>query len=255
MKKIILAGCFIFMMALCTACSSDGGSDTKENTSAAEEKKVLSKYKVPEIQGADETDQLSQATKGETIAVMKIKGFGEIKFKFFLDDAPLAVKNFVTLADNGYFDGQNFHRIIDDFMIQGGDPTGTGTGGESIWGEEFENEISSDLLPLRGALCMANSGPDTNGSQFFIVQAKPDAAKEVLESGAVKLTEEQEKLFEEQGGDPSLTGSYTVFGQIIEGYDVLDQVAGVETEDNGSGEQSKPVENVTIEKVTIEKAK
>ena len=102
---------------------------------------------------------------------------------------------------------------------------------------------------------MANSGPDTNGSQFFIVQAKSDAAKEVLESGAVKLTEEQEKLFEEQGGDPSLTGSYTVFGQIIEGYDVLDEVAGVETEDNGSGEQSKPVENVTIEKVTIEKAK
>lgn len=255
MKKIILAGCFIFMMALCTACSSDSGGDTKENTSTTEERKVLSKYKVPEIQGADETDQLSRATKGETIAVMKIKGFGEIKFKFFLNDAPLAVKNFVTLADNGYFDGQNFHRIIDDFMIQGGDPTGTGTGGESIWGEEFENEISSDLLPLRGALCMANSGPDTNGSQFFIVQAKSDTAKEVLESGAVKLTEEQEKLFEEQGGDPSLTGSYTVFGQIIEGYDVLDRVAGVETEDNGSGEQSKPVENVTIEKVTIEKAK
>ena len=72
--------------------------------------------------------------------------------------APLAVKNFVTLASNGYFDGQIFHRVINDFMIQGGDPTGTGTGGESIWGEEFKNEVCDELLPLRGALCMANSG-------------------------------------------------------------------------------------------------
>lgn len=102
---------------------------------------------------------------------------------------------------------------------------------------------------------MANAGPDTNESQFFIVQAKPDAAKEIIDSGVTDLTEEQKKLFEEQGGDPSLTGSYTVFGQIIEGYDVLDKIAATPVEDNGSGEQSKPVENVVIESVTIEKAK
>ena len=255
MKKMILAGCMVLAVALCAGCSSKSKTETATTASSEEGKKVLSKYKVPEITGAKKTQQLEEAQKGETIAVMKVKDFGEIKFKFFLKDAPLAVKNFVTLADNGYFDGQTFHRVINDFMIQGGDPTGTGTGGESIWGEEFENEISENLLPLRGSLCMANAGPDTNESQFFIVQAKPDAAKEIIDSGVTDLTEEQKKLFEEQGGDPSLTGSYTVFGQIIEGYDVLDKIAATPVEDNGSGEQSKPVENVVIESVTIETAK
>ena len=145
-------------------------------------------------------------------------------------------------------------RVINDFMIQGGDPTGTGTGGESIWGEEFENEISENLLPLRGSLCMANAGPDTNESQFFIVQAKQDAAKEILDAGVIDLTDEQDKQFEDQGGDPSLTGSYTVFGQIIEGYDVLDKIAATPVEDNGSGEESSPVDDVVIESVTIETA-
>lgn len=193
-------------------------------------------------------------SKGETIAVLKVKDYGEMKFKFFLKKAPLAVKNFVTLADNGYYDGQIFHRVINDFMIQGGDPTGTGSGGESIWGKEFDNEISDDLLPLRGALCMANAGPDTNGSQFFIVQAKADTAKEALETGSMNLNEKQTKLFEEQGGYPSLTGSYTVFGQMIEGYDILDKIAGTEVEES-NGEESHPVKDIVIEKVTIENAK
>lgn len=254
MKKIILAGCMVLAMALCAGCSSNDKTETATTSSAEEGKEVLSKYKVPEITGAKETNQLGEAEKGETIAVMKVKDFGEIRFKFFVNDAPLAVKNFVTLADNGYFDGQIFHRVINDFMIQGGDPTGTGTGGESIWGEEFENEISENLLPLRGSLCMANAGPDTNESQFFIVQAKPDAAKEILDAGVIDLTDEQEKQFEDQGGDPSLTGSYTVFGQIIEGYDVLDKIAATPVEDNGSGEESKPVDDVVIESVTIETA-
>lgn len=103
---------------------------------------------------------------------MKVKGYGEMQFKFFMKKAPLAVKNFVTLASNGYFDGQIFHRVINDFMIQSGDPTGTGTGGESIWGEDFDNEVCEELLPLRGSLCMANSGADTNGSQFLSCRRK-----------------------------------------------------------------------------------
>ncbi len=255
MKKIILAGCMVLAIALCAGCSSNDKKETTTAESSEKGKEVLSKYKVPEITGAKKTDQLGKTEKGETIAVMKVKNFGEIKFKFFLKDAPLAVKNFVTLADNGYFNNQIFHRVINDFMIQGGDPTGTGTGGESIWGEEFENEISKNLLPIRGSLCMANAGPDTNESQFFIVQAKPDTAKEILDSGVVDLTDEQQKMFKEQGGDPSLTGSYTVFGQIIEGYDILDKIAATPVEDNGSGEQSKPVEDVVIESVTIENAK
>ena len=256
MKKRLIAGCLMFTMIFCAGCSTAKSEDSsKTMTEKKKEDKVLDKYKVPEINGAKKTNQLGEVSKGETIAVMKVKGFGEMKFKFFLKKAPLAVKNFVTLAANGYYDGQIFHRVINDFMIQSGDPTGTGTGGESIWGKEFENETSGDLLPLRGSICMANAGPDTNGSQFFIVQAKSDTAEEALDAGTIKLTEKQEKLFREQGGYPSLTGSYTVFGQMIEGYDILDKIAAVETQDSGSGEVSHPTKDVVIEKITIESAK
>lgn len=250
MRKLILTGCLIFSMAICAGCGAKKSTDdtSKTTTEAAKEDKVLSKYKVPEIIGAKKTDQLAEATGGETIATMKVKGFGEIKLKFFLKEAPLAVKNFVTLAANGYYDGQTFHRTINEFMIQGGDPTGTGTGGESIWGKEFKNENSDQLLPLRGALCMANSGADTNGSQFFIVQAKADTAKQILESDSSGFTEEEITAFEDQGGYPSLTGGYTVFGQMVEGYDVLDEIAAVETEGE---ENSTPVKDVVIEKIII----
>ena len=219
-------------MSLCVGCSSKK-EDSKETTTATTEAKmkVQSKYKVPKITAAKKTDQLAEAQKGETIVTMQVKGYGEMKFKFFMKKAPLAVKNFVTLASNGYFDGQIFHRVINDFMIQGGDPTGTGTGGESIWGD------------------------DTNGSQFFIVQAKSDTAKKGLEEGTMDFTKKQKQLFLDQGGYPSLTGSYTVFGQMIEGYDVLDKISGCETKDSGSGKQSQPVKKVVIEKMAVSNAK
>ena len=136
MRKIIAAACLMAAMTLCVGCSSakDGSKDTTKATTETK-MKVQSKYKVPKITAAKKTDQLADAQKGETIVTMKVKGYGEMQFKFFMKKAPLAVKNFVTLASNGYFDGQIFHRVINDFMIQSGDPTGTGTGGESIWGE------------------------------------------------------------------------------------------------------------------------
>ena len=256
MRKIIAAGCLMMAMSLCVGCSSKKEGSKETTTATTEAKmKVQSKYKVPKITAAQKTDQLAEAQKGETIVTMQVKGYGEMKFKFFMKKAPLAVKNFVTLASNGYFDGQIFHRVINDFMIQGGDPTGTGTGGESIWGEEFKNEVCDELLPLRGALCMANSGADTNGSQFFIVQAKSDTAKKGLEEGTMDFTKKQKQLFLDQGGYPSLTGSYTVFGQMIEGYDVLDKIAACETKDSGSGEQSQPVKKVVIEKMAVSNAK
>ena len=150
MRKIIAAGCLMIAMSLCVGCSSKKDSSEGTTKATTETKmKVQSKYKVPKITAAKKTDQLADAQKGETIVTMKVKGYGEMKFKFFMKKAPLAVKNFVTLASNGYFDGQIFHRVINDFMIQGGDPTGTGTGGESIWGEEFKNEVCDELLPLR----------------------------------------------------------------------------------------------------------
>ena len=114
--------------------------------------------------------QLRQPAAGDTVATIKTNK-GDIKVVLFPDAAPKAVENFTTHADNGYYDGVIFHRVIPDFMIQGGDPLGKGIGGESIWGRPFKDEFSRDYHNLRGALCMANAGPNTNGSQFFIVQA------------------------------------------------------------------------------------
>ena len=188
------------------------------------------------------------------MVVITMENGKQIKLQLEPDKAPSTVKNFEKLVSEKFYDGLTFHRVINDFMIQSGDPTGTGTGGESIWGEDFDNEVCEELLPLRGSLCMANSGADTNGSQFFIVQAKADTAKKGLEEGNVELTKKQQALFLDQGGYPSLTGSYTVFGQMINGYDVLDKISGCKTQDNGSGEVSQPVKKVVIEKMTVSNA-
>lgn len=119
--------------------------------------------------------QLEQPTAGDTVAIMHTS-MGDISIRLFPEAAPKAVQNFTTHAKNGYYDGLTFHRVINDFMIQGGDPDGTGSGGESIWGEPFEDEFDQKLMNLRGSLAMANAGPGTNGSQFFINQAKPDGS-------------------------------------------------------------------------------
>ncbi|MBR2337910.1 MAG: peptidylprolyl isomerase, partial [Clostridia bacterium] len=114
-------------------------------------------------------NQLAKPIAGETVAILHTN-HGDIAIRLFPDHAPKTVENFVTHAKNGYYDGLIFHRVINDFMIQGGDPTGTGCGGESIWGHPFKDEFTPELHNLRGALSMANAGPGTNGSQFFIVQ-------------------------------------------------------------------------------------
>lgn len=113
--------------------------------------------------------QLTLPEEGETIAVLHTN-MGDISMKFFPEEAPKAVENFITHAKDGYYDGLTFHRVINNFMIQGGDPVGNGTGGESIWGDSFEDEFSNKLANLYGSVAMANSGPNTNGSQFFINQ-------------------------------------------------------------------------------------
>jgi cyclophilin family peptidyl-prolyl cis-trans isomerase len=148
---------------------------------------------------------------------------GTIKFELLEDDAPKTTENFRLLADKEYYNGIIFHRIIENFMIQGGDPLGEGYGGESAWGGKFNDEIdaSSPLYQgpyAAGTVAMANSGPNTNGSQFFIMHK-----------------------------DYPLPPSYTKFGNVIEGQDVVDHIAVVET--NAS---DKPVEPVVMEKVYIE---
>src|SRR6266545_3863042 len=138
---------------------------------------------------------------------------GAIAVELFDDDAPKTVENFLKLARDGFYDGVIFHRVIPDFMIQGGDPTGTGSGGP---GYQFEDEINDHKI-ARGALAMANAGPDTNGSQFFIVTAE---------------------------ACPWLDGKHTVFGRVIDGLDVVDAISTVETDAS-----DRPREQVTIQRV------
>ena len=173
---------------------------------------------------------------------------GDLRIKLFPEHAPKTVANFIALSKDGYYDGVIFHRIIKDFMIQGGDPTGTGMGGESIYGESFEDEFSEELYNIRGALSMANAGPNTNGSQFFIVQNQhlPYSKKEIARGG---WPEPIAEIYAEQGGTPHLDRCHTVFGQLLDAasYEVLDAIASVET-----GALDKPVEDVVIQTIEIE---
>ncbi|SOB43973.1 Peptidyl-prolyl cis-trans isomerase [Weissella viridescens] len=181
---------------------------------------------------------------------------GPITVKLFNQEAPLAVQNFMTHAKQGYYDGTNFHRVVKDFMIQGGDPKGTGASGHSIWyqkdskidaGNGFKNETSPKLYNIRGALAMANAGADTNGSQFFINQNHDNQMKKI------DRNQYPEKIYKayRNGGNPSLDGKYTVFGQVTDGMQVVDQIAAGKVKMSESNEQSKPVNLVKIKTITI----
>ncbi len=171
MKKLMAV---TLALALFTACSGEnapqGGDPSKKGDNA-----------MTQI----DNPQFAEA-KGPT-AVIKTN-MGEITVQLYPDEAPKAVENFLTHAKNGYYDGVIFHRVINDFMIQGGDPTGTGRGGESIWGSSFEDEFSSKLHNFRGALSMANSGTNTNGSQFFIVQCDDPLTDDIAENTMLQWT-------------------------------------------------------------------
>ena len=148
---------------------------------------------------------------------------GTIRVELLEEDAPKTTENFITLAQRGYYDGIIFHRVIKGFMIQGGDPTGTGRGGESAWGGRFNDEINSSSAVYQtgykaGTMAMANAGPNTNGSQFFIMHV-----------------------------DYPLPPSYTIFGRVTEGQDVVNAIATTPT-----GPGDRPLQDVKMEKVTIE---
>ena len=171
---------------------------------------------------------------------------GDIKIQLFPEQAPMTVENFVRLAKKGYYDGTIFHRVISDFMIQGGDPEGNGTGGTSIWGHPFEDEFSRDLFNLRGALSMANSGPNTNGSQFFIVQNKNMPKRYIKQMEPAGYPKEIIHAYK-QGGTPWSDGRHTVFGQVIDGMDVVDEIAKVK-----KNKMDKPLEDVVINNIEIQ---
>ena len=155
----------------------------------------------------------------KTIAVIKTN-VGVMELELFKDKTPKTVENFVGLANKGYYNGIIFHRVIKDFMIQGGDPTGTGRGGNSLWGGSFEDEFDSSLNhDSAGILSMANAGPNTNTSQFFITLVPT----------------------------PWLDGKHTIFGKIITGMEVLISIGNVKT-----GPGDKPINDIVMESVTIE---
>ena len=158
-------------------------------------------------------------TNDTTVAVIKTN-MGTIDVELFSKETPKTVENFVGLAKKGYYNGVIFHRVIDDFMIQGGDPTGTGRGGVSFWGGKFQDEIVPSLVfDKAGLIAMANSGPNTNGSQFFITLVPT----------------------------PWLNGHHTIFGKVIGGMDVVKAIGKVP-----KNKMDRPLKDVVIESITIE---
>lgn len=238
---------------------------------------------------------------GDTYAIITVEEFGDIKVKLFPEAAPYGVQNFIDLANSGYFTGKNIHRVIGDFMLQGGSLNGNGTGGTSADGGEFYCEINPRMRHFYGALCYANAG-GRNTCQFYIVNNKTSQvvnddyyasmmaeyldyknlfleyrdnydensneyayfnrqAESVGSSidgwDRVKGKDADGSIaakYAEVGGTPSLDGSYTVFGQTVEGFDVIDAISAVEVTDNGMGEESSPVKEILISSVTIHTA-
>ncbi len=259
LKKVLAALlCSITAAACFTSCGkeievSESGSDTdgsiSDNSSAADEKDEIKNDKENESEAAPAN--FTAPEKGEQIIIMKIKDYGEVKFKLFPEYAEKGVENFVELAKKGYYDGLTFHRVINDFMIQGGDPLGTGTGGESIWGEKFDGGTDPHLIHAAGALAYANSGSTaTNGSQFYIVTGtvyEPEELDDLLSYYKISLSQEAKDIYTTQGGTPWLDGGYTVFGQVFDGLDIIFEAQKVQV-DAGN---NKPVEDLIIESVTV----
>ncbi|MDA9462876.1 MULTISPECIES: peptidylprolyl isomerase [Enterococcus] len=242
-KKLFLTMSMAATLLFAAGCTSNGSdtasSSTKESTEKTTETSTVESIDLNSL----ELPQLNTEVADNEDLVEMVTTKGTIKIKLFPELAPKAVENFMTHAKDGYYDGVTFHRVIQDFMIQGGDPEGNGTGGESIWGEGFETEISNQLYNIRGALSMARTqDPNSNGSQFFIVQNSDDMHDGLLKDDYPQAIIDAYK----NGGYPSLDGEYTVFGQVVEGMDVVDAIAAVETDSS-----DKPTEDVKIEKINI----
>ena len=255
----IIAVIIFALVAAIILSDSNKKEEEKKNNNTTNKSAVNSVNNTTEDDKTDDVNytenaeaQIAAPKSGETIAVMHVKDFGDITFKFFDDKAPKAVENFLTHAKDGYYNGVKFHRVMEEFMIQGGDPTGNGTGGESIWGKGFAEEIDESLVPYRGALCMASTGygKSSLGSQFFIVQA--NATNEM--KNALSQYGYPEGLidsYSKYGGYLSLYGMYTVFGQVVDGMDVVDKIVKVEKNLSETGELSVPVNDVIIESIEV----
>ncbi|WRS26753.1 peptidylprolyl isomerase [Oscillospiraceae bacterium MB08-C2-2] len=264
-KPIRLLSILMVTAALISGCSKQDDKSSSSQAENSSEPPAVSQGDPTVSEAAEHNQtikeedinlvQFEKPAADQPIAVMKT-GMGTIRIMLFPEQAPKTVQNFVTHAQEGYYNGLTFHRIIENFMIQGGDPLGNGTGGESIFKDAsgkavpFEDEFSLDLWNFRGALSMANAGANTNGSQFFIVQAPVVSADLLNQLKQINCPEKIVNKYAEVGGTPWLDGAHTVFGMVIEGMDIVDQIAAVEV----NGNSGSPVEKVVIETITIENA-
>ena len=235
MRKIPLLLLTVLLLVVLSACGkgTDNGQTNDVNGANDPEEKLV-----------DYPQLSSKVADNEEVVVMNTT-LGSIKIKLFPDIAPKTVENFLTHAKEGYYDGVIFHRVMDEFMIQGGDPTGTGAGGESIYGDSFEDEFSDSVFHFRGALAMANAGKNTNGSQFFIVQKTVVDDASLHQEKELVYTDEILQAYEEMGGTPHLDHAHTVFGQVIEGMDTVDKIAKAEAN------ETRPIEEIVIESIEI----
>lgn len=276
-KRILMCG-LLAAAALLTGCG----------------KKYEMKSKKPaEIESFDGNVKDVAPKSGDLIATFEIEDYGTIKAVLFSEAAPVGVENFRKLCDSGYYKGLKIHRVMKNFMLQGGSANGNGTGGEAmVNGGRFSIETAQNARHFYGALSYANAGAENNTTQFFIINNKTpqnisnfdekgtqqeiDKAMDYLNENADKASQDaidrylsdvqynQNTLdflkyasddvkarYKEKGGYPYLDGNYTVFGQVYEGFDVIDELSAVEVENNGSGEKSKPVKDIIIKNVTV----
>ncbi|SDM75907.1 peptidylprolyl isomerase [Bacillus sp. OK048] len=236
---------FVLLIGVLVLAGCGTSKEKEEAASGSTASKTEEKEGSDQVANAVYPQLSNEVSENEKLVEIETT-MGNVKIKLFPEYAPKAVENFVKHSEEGYYDGLIFHRVITDFMIQGGDPNGNGTGGESIYGKPFEDEFSKNLYNLRGALSMANSGSNTNGSQFFIVQKKsvdPSMKTEMEKAGFPK---EIIGAYEENGGTPWLDQRHTVFGQVVEGMDIIDKIAETPVDD-----KDKPVEDVIIKGIKI----
>ncbi len=282
--SIISIATLILSLTACTGKSSTASSASSSAlpaaSSAVASQTAETDSRIRPSDGKAIGYQLEKPVNGEEIVVLTTN-MGVVKLRLFADAAPKTVENFKGLINKGYYNNVTFHRVMKDFMIQGGDPKGDGTGGTSIWDKDFQDEFNTNLLNIRGSVSMANKGPNTNGSQFFINQRgaspaidwnyfqqaydvykqSPDAFIQQYKTGWIdmtKVTDDYKKIYNEKGGNPNLDGAYnivqtghTVFAQVVEGMDVVDKIASVAVD----AESNKPTTPVIITKADIEKYK
>lgn len=215
---VVLVGVWLVVRANSTSPESGESNNNANTNSNAAVPTLTPSTNTPTMPSTQETTEIK-----DKFVTLSVKGYGDIKFELYEEDAPKAVENFIRLAQSGYYEGISFHRIIPGFVIQAGDPTGTGSGGESAFGKDFADELNPNAPSyktgyVKGVLAMANRGPNTNSSQFFVTLGDMNQ---------------------------QLAKSYTIFGKVVSGMDVVDKIGSRGTPGG------TPQDKIVIEKATV----